>query len=101
MAIKWLAGIIGSIISFFLVASLILSSIAEFGEPVHIEVIILGIFIAAGTAGVVTAWIKEKAGGNRCYSTLHLFLYQRGLQQNICRADFRISFLNLRFIVHY
>jgi len=63
IVIRWFARVIGTIISFFWFASLVLSFIAEFGEPVHIEGIILFILIVANTAGVITAWIKEKAGG--------------------------------------
>ena len=60
---RWAARIIGIIVAGFWVLSLIASSIAEFGTPIILEGIILGVLVAINTAGVIIAWRREKVGG--------------------------------------
>ena len=60
---RWVARIIGIIVAGFWVLSLIASSIAEFGTPIILEGIILGVLVAINTAGVIIAWRREKVGG--------------------------------------
>jgi hypothetical protein len=43
----------------FWVLNLIASSIAEFGTPIILEGIILGVLVAINTAGVIIAWRRE------------------------------------------
>jgi hypothetical protein len=56
---RWAARIIGIIVAGFWVLSLIASSIAEFGTPIILEGIILGVLVAINTAGVIIAWRRE------------------------------------------
>jgi len=63
IGIHWSARIIGIIVSFFWVMSLIAGFIQEFGTPVSTEGFMLFSLIIANTAGVIVAWRKEKIGG--------------------------------------
>ncbi len=56
---RWAARIIGIIVAGFWVLSLIASSIAEFGTPIILKGIILGVLVAINTAGVIIAWRRE------------------------------------------
>jgi hypothetical protein len=56
---RWAARIIGIIVAGFWVLNLIASSIAEFGTPIILEGIILGVLVAINTAGVIIARRRE------------------------------------------
>ena len=61
--LKWAGRIVGLIIAVTWTISLLISVIAEWGTPIMLEGIILGILVAINVASVIVSWWYPKIGG--------------------------------------
>ena len=61
--LRWAGRIVGLIIAVTWVISILISVIADWGTPIILEGIILGILVAVNVASVIVSWWFPKIGG--------------------------------------